>query len=92
MVGAFRAIFLAVTVGLFALPVAAGGNDLAEIIANRGCPGCDLSLAEMRGASLSGADFTKADLREADLKGASLADAIFARADLQRVEMERAQL
>ncbi|MCH8952605.1 MAG: pentapeptide repeat-containing protein [Proteobacteria bacterium] len=92
MPGAFRALFAALSIGLLATPVAAGATDLAEIIANGGCPGCDLSLAEMRGVSLSGANFARADLREADLKGASLADAIFVRADLKRVEMERAQL
>ena len=92
MAGVFRAIFCAVSIGLFAVPVGAGETDVAEITANGGCPGCDLNLAEMRGLSLPGANFEEADLRSANLKGASLAGANFVRADLQRVEMERAQL
>ena len=66
----FKAMICAASIGIAAAtdlagPALAGGVDLAEIVANGGCPGCDLSLAEMRGLSLPGADFTKADLREA---------------------------
>ena len=88
----FKTIICAVTIGLFAVPVVADETDLAEIIANGGCPGCDLDLAELRSLSLPGADFSRADLRNADMKHASLAGASFVRADLQRAEMERAQL
>ncbi len=50
---------------------------VAQLRANRGCPGCNLAGIDLQGMNLqsydfSGADFTGADLRSVDLRGASL--------------------
>ena len=50
---------------------------IAQLLTNRGCPGCNLAGIDLRGLNLqsydfSGANLTGADLRNVDLRGASL--------------------
>ena len=90
-VGVCLAIVLAATSGFFS-PVMAGSvvqnAAMAQLLATKSCPQCDLrgvdlSGQNLRGADLSGANLSSANLRDANLRGANLQGA-----KLQQVVLE----
>jgi TPR repeat protein len=70
---------------------------LAQVMAGRDCPKCDLSKADLdhidlAGADLRGANFTGANLRAADLRGVDLTDVILTDAILHGAILRAALL
>ena len=60
------------------LPLSVGAfkpEDLEKLKKTNGCPNCDLSRANLKGADLVGTYLAGADLRNADLRGANLQEA-----------------
>lgn len=77
-------------------------NIIAQLQADRGCPGCNLAGVNLRGmnlqsydfsgANLAGADLRHADLRGASLRGANLEDALTTGANLASTDLRGANL
>ncbi len=70
---------------------------IAQLQAERGCPGCNLAGIDLRNLNLQSYDFTDAnltgaDLRDADLRGASLRGADLTDAILTGVHLESTDL
>lgn len=57
-----------------------------------GCPGCDLTEADLRGLDLDGAALAGADLRNAELTDASLRGADLSGADLRGVALHEVNI
>jgi serine/threonine protein kinase len=75
---------------------------IAQLQADKGCPGCNLTGIDLRGHNLqsydfTGANLTSADLRDADLRGASLrkanlTDALWVGVNLTSTDLREAIL
>ena len=65
---------------------------LRQLLKTKQCRGCDLSGANLAGASLNGADLREAKLIKANLKGAELRNAKLNQANLTGVSLSSADL
>ncbi|MEP0751491.1 pentapeptide repeat-containing protein [Trichocoleus sp. Lan] len=65
---------------------------LRQLLKTKQCRGCDLSGANLAGASLNGADLSEAKLIKANLKGAELRNATLNQANLAGVSLSSADL
>ncbi|MBD2744094.1 pentapeptide repeat-containing protein [Coleofasciculus sp. FACHB-1120] len=65
---------------------------LRQLLKTKQCRGCDLSGANLAGASLNGADLSEAKLIKANLKGAELRNAKLNQANLAGVSLSSADL
>jgi len=91
-----------ITVSLPATAQAASNTDIANLLHNKKCSGCDLSNAGLSGADLSGADLSganlvganlsQAKLDRANLSGADLTDASLYGVNLMGAKLDKAKL
>jgi uncharacterized protein YjbI with pentapeptide repeats len=74
-------------------PVEAANPDhIRQLLETNGCPGCNLSYANLRGTNLSYANLRQANLSYADLSYANLSYADLRGADLRKANLFRANL
>jgi serine/threonine protein kinase len=84
--------------------IASSGStiSIAQLQAEKGCPGCNLARIDLRGqnlqsydftgANLTGADLRNADLRGASLRGANLSNVLWIGANLASTDLREAKL
>ncbi|MBW4520785.1 MAG: pentapeptide repeat-containing protein [Scytolyngbya sp. HA4215-MV1] len=74
-------------------PVEAANPDhIRRLLETNGCPGCNLSYANLRGTNLSYADLRRSNLSYADLSYANLSYADLRGADLRKANLFGANL
>ncbi|WP_310411769.1 serine/threonine-protein kinase [Chamaesiphon sp. OTE_8_metabat_110] len=91
-----------VPIGQHSISPSANSISIAQLQADKGCPGCNLTGINLRGqnlqsydfagANLTGADLRDVDLRGASLRGANLTDAMWHGANLTSTDLREANL